>query len=178
MIKFGQHAHVEKAMWFMEANDISLIDNVYRPLSESYFEFFREARQAYKDGALKVSTLDAQILDTDLGEMAEYQGEDVPLDCPLVEEVEPELNKPKRGGPKKFYVYVKDPSTGNVKKVTWGDTTGLKAKINNVAARKSFAARHKCDTRNDKTKASYWACRLPRYAKMLGMQVDNPSSWW
>ena len=41
MIKFGQHADVEKAMWFMEANDISLVDNVYRPLSESYFQFFR-----------------------------------------------------------------------------------------------------------------------------------------
>ena len=91
------------------------------------------------------------------------------------------LNKPFRlpsGSKKKFGVYVKDKSSGNVKKVTWGDTTGLKAKINDVAARKSFAARHKCDTRNDKTKPSYWACRLPRYAKMLGMQVDNPSSWW
>lgn len=178
MIKFGQHADVERAMYFMEANKVSLIDNVYRPLSELYFEFFREARKSYKEGNLKVSSLDAQVLETDLGEMADYQGEDVPLDCPLVEEDEPELNKPKRGGPKKFYVYVKDPSTGNVKKVTWGDTTGLKAKINDVAARKSFAARHKCDTRNDKTKRSYWACRLPRYAKMLGMQVDNPSSWW
>src|SRR6056300_658319 len=139
MIKFGQHADVERAMYFMEANKVSLIDNVYRPLSESYFEFFREARKSYKEGNLKVSSLDAQVLETDLGEMANYQGEDVPLDCPLVEEDEPELNKPKRGGPKKFYVYVKDPSTGNVKKVTWGDTTGLKAKINDVAARKSFA---------------------------------------
>tara|TARA_R110000822_G_scaffold114489_2_gene246073 strand:- start:1065 stop:1601 length:537 start_codon:yes stop_codon:yes gene_type:complete len=178
MMKFEQHADVERAMHFMEANNVSFIDNVYRPLSESYFEFFREARKSYKEGNLNVSSLDAQVLETDLGEMADYQGEDVPLDCPLVEEAEPELNKPKRGGPKKFYVYVKDPSTGNVKKVTWGDTTGLKTKINDVAARKSFAARFKCDTRNDKTKPSYWACRLPRYAKMLGMQVDNPSSWW
>lgn len=179
MIKFEQHANVNKALAFMEAREIPLIDNVYRPLSESYFEFFREARQAYKDGTLKVSTLDAQILDTDLGEMADYDGQEVPLDCPLVEEDEKvELGKPKRGGPKKFYVFVKDPSTGNVKKVAWGDTTGLKTKINDPAARKSFAARHKCDTRNDKTKPSYWACRLPRYAKMLGMQVDNPGAWW
>ena len=179
MIKFEQHANVTKALAFMEAREIPLIDNVYRPLSESYFEFFREARQGYKDGTLKVSSLDAQILDTDLGEMADYDGQEVPLDCPLVEEDDKvELGKPKRGGTKKFYVYVKDPSTGNVKKVSWGDTTGLKTKINNPAARKSFAARHKCDTRNDKTKPSYWACRLPRYAKMLGMQVDNPGAWW
>tara|TARA_B110000503_G_C7063719_1_gene377806 strand:+ start:434 stop:970 length:537 start_codon:yes stop_codon:yes gene_type:complete len=178
MLKFDQYIDVEKAMWFMESRNISLIDNVYRPLSESYFEFFREARHHYKNNNLKVSELDALILDTDLGVMMEYEGKEVPLDCPLVEETEPELNEPKRGGPKKFYVFVKDPSTGNVKKVTWGDTTGLKVKINNVAARKSFAARHKCDIRNDKTKPSYWACRLPRYAKMLGMQVDNPGSWW
>ena len=109
MIKFEQHADVTKALAFMEAREIPLIDNVYRPLSESYFEFFREARQGYKDGTLKVSPLDAQILDTDLGEMADYDGEEVPLDCPLVEEDEKvELGKPKRGGPKKFYVFVKD----------------------------------------------------------------------
>ena len=178
-MKFGQHSNVEKAIWFMEAHNISLIDNVYRPMSEGYFQFFREARQYYKGGSLKVSPLDAQILDTDLGEFVVYEGKEVPLDCPLIEvDEEVELDKPKRGGPKKFYVFVKDPSTGNIKKVTWGDTTGLKAKINNPAARKSFAARMKCDIRNDKTTASYWACRLPRYAKMLGMQVDNPDSWW
>jgi hypothetical protein len=123
--------------------------------------------------------MNRQILETDIGEFDFYEGEDVPLDCPLVEEEKDvELNKPKRGGPKKFYVYVKDPSTGNVKKVTFGDTTGLKAKINDVGARKSFAARHQCDTRNDKTSASYWACRLPRYAASLGMQVDNPGAFW
>lgn len=178
MISFIEFSNVQKALSFMEERNIPLIDNVYRPLSESYFEFFREARKAYNENKLEVSSLDSSILQTDLGEMAEYNGETVPLDCPLVEEDEPELNKPKRGGPKKFYVYVKDPSSGNIKKVTWGDTTGLKAKINDPGARKSFAARHKCDTRNDKTTASYWACRLPRYAKMLGMQVDNPGAWW
>jgi hypothetical protein len=185
MIKFGQHADVERAMHFMEANKVSLIDNVYRPLSESYFEFFREARKSYKEGNLKVSSLDAQVLETDLGEMANYQGEDVPLDCPLIiEDDQPDLNKPKRGGPKKFYVYVKNPATGNIKKVAFGDTGGsskgttLRTKINDPVARKAFATRHKCDTRDDKTKPSYWSCRLPRYAKMLGLQVDNPSAWW
>ena len=38
-----------------------------------------------------------------------------------------------RGGAKKYYVYVRDPSSGNVKKVTWGDTTGLKVKLNDPA---------------------------------------------
>lgn len=106
-------------------------------------------------------------------------GKRVPNCVPIKEEKEAQkLNQVKRGGPKKFYVYVKDPSSGNVKKVTFGDTTGLKAKINNPEARKSFAARHRCADANDKTSARYWACRLPRYAKSLGMQVDNPGSWW
>ena len=58
-----------------------------------------------------------------------YEGEEVPLDLPLLEEKDVELNKPKRGG-KKFYVYVRDPQTKKIKKVTWGDTTGLKVKLN------------------------------------------------
>ena len=168
-----------EAIEFMEKHDISFSENIYRPLSDKYFEFFREARDMLALGEIEVNEMNRQILETDIGEFDFYEGEDVPLDCPLVEEEKDvELNKPKRGGPKKFYVYVKDPSTGNVKKVTFGDTTGLKAKINDVGARKSFASRHQCDTRNDKTSASYWACRLPRYAASLGMQVDNPGAFW
>jgi hypothetical protein len=170
--------NVKEAIEYMDGMEIDFCENIYRPLSDKYFEFFREARQLYEAGELQLEGVNKQLILTDIGEFAYYEDMEVPLDCPLLEEDEPELNKPKRGGTKKFYVYVKDPSTGNVKKVSWGDTTGLKTKINNPAARKSFAARHKCDTRNDKTTASYWACRLPRYAKMLGMQVDNPNSWW
>ena len=44
---------------------------------------------------------------------------------------------------------MRDPQTKNVKKVEWGDTGGLKVKINDPDARKSFAARQKCETRND-----------------------------
>ena len=71
---------------------------------------------------------------------AEYKGREVPL------------NKPKRGGPKKFFVYVKNPKTGNVKKVNFGDSGNLSVKIKEPGARASFAARHKCSTKKDKTK--------------------------
>jgi hypothetical protein len=64
-----------------------------------------------------------------------------------------------------------------VKKVTFGDTTGLKAKINDPEARKSFAARHQCSQQTDKTKPGYWACRLPRYAKQLGMSGGGNFFW-
>jgi len=89
----------------------------------------------------------------------------------------PPLGKPKRGGSKKFYVYVRNPKTKKIKKVSFGDTTGLSTKINNPEARRAFAARHKCAQKTDKTKASYWSCRIGRYWKSLGGS-KNFSGFW
>ena len=77
---------------------------------------------------------------------AEYQGRNVPL------------GKPMRGDVKKFKVYVKDPKTGNVKKVNFGDKS-MKIKKSNPKRRKSFRARHNCDNPGPRTKARYWSCR-------------------
>lgn len=101
---------------------------------------------------------------TELDE-AEYRGKDVAL------------NKPKRGGPKKFYVYVKNPKSGNIKKVNFGDSGNLSVKINQPGARSSFAARHQCDKKKDKTKPGYWACNIGRYWKSLGGS-RNFSGYW
>ena len=90
---------------------------------------------------------------------------------------DPPIGKPKRGGSKAYYVYVRDPKTKRIKKVSFG-SGGLRAKINNPKARKAFAARHKCSTKTDRTKAGYWSCRLPRYAKQLGLSVKNPGGFW
>jgi len=87
----------------------------------------------------------------------------------------PPIGKPKRGGSKKFYVYVRD--KGKIKKISFGDTTGLSAKINNPEARRAFAARHDCKNKKDRTKASYWSCRLPRYAKLLGLKSSFSGFW-
>jgi hypothetical protein len=88
------------------------------------------------------------------------------------------LNKPMRdsSGGKAYKVYVKDPKTGNIKTVRFG-SGGLRAKINDKKARNAFAARHKCSTRNDKTKASYWSCRLPRYSSLLGLKSSFSGFW-
>ena len=94
---------------------------------------------------------------------AEYRGKKV------------QLNKPKRGGSKKFYVYVKS-KKGNVKKVSFGDT-GLSVKLKQRGARASFAARHKCAQKKDKTKAGYWSCNIGRYWKSLG-GGSNFSGYW
>jgi len=77
---------------------------------------------------------------------AEYQGRKVPL------------GKPMRGDSKKFKVYVKDPKTGNVKKVNFGDKS-MKIKKSNPKRRKSFRARHNCANPGPRTKARYWSCR-------------------
>lgn len=77
---------------------------------------------------------------------AEYQGRSVPL------------GKPMQGDVKKFKVYVKDPGTGNVKKVNFGDPD-MKIRKSNPAARRSFRARHNCDNPGPRTKARYWSCR-------------------
>ena len=96
---------------------------------------------------------------------AEYQGEKV------------ELGKPKRGGAKKFYVYVMNPKTKKVKKVQFGDTTGLSVKIDDPKARHSFASRHQCATKKDRTSPGYWSCNIGRYWKSLG-GAKNFSGYW
>ena len=92
----------------------------------------------------------------DLMGEAEYQGKKVTL------------NKPTRGDVKKFKVYVKDPKTGNIKKVNFGHGGSsakakgektMKIRKNNPKARKSFRARHNCDNPGPKTKARYWSCK-------------------
>ena len=88
------------------------------------------------------------------------------------------LNKPMRdsSGGKAYKVYVKDPKTKKIKTVRFG-SGGLRAKINDKKARNAFAKRHKCSTKKDKTKAGYWSCRLPRYAKLLGLKSNFGGFW-
>jgi hypothetical protein len=116
-----------------------------------------------------------------------FNGELVPLDLPMenIEELneaeyhgkEVKLNHPMRGGAKKYHVYVKNPKTGKVKKISFGDVHGgLTAKVSNAKARKAFAARHNCDMKKDKTKAGYWACRINKYGHLWGGKT-YPGYW-
>ena len=109
-----------------------------------------------------------------------YEGVTVPLESPMIEfDEEQELNTPKRSsGNKKYVVYVRNPDTGNIKKIEFGDEKGgLTAKINDREAAKNFASRHNCDTKTDKMSAGYWACRLPKYAKDLGLKGGGSYFW-
>jgi hypothetical protein len=236
-------------------NKLPLTENTFRYGSKAFLNLWAEARALYLREIIHVNEDDKQILEeTNLGNFGLYEGKEVALDLPMLEEAEitnslslraneiplmklmsrvidnngkdsplykdletefkkdtidmgevkdiirdygvyfeyddlldlneaqekkknPPLGKPKRGGSKKFYVYVKNPKTKKIKKVSFGDTSGLSAKINNPEARRAFAARHDCKNKTDKTKASYWSCRLPRYAKLLGLKSSFSGFW-
>ena len=180
-------APISEGMRYHLNNQIQLHENIFRPGSKSHIDLIHEARMLWKQGIIELQGIDKFLFEnTDLGRFGMYQGKMVPLDLPLIEleiiteenkEKHPALGKPHRGGSKKFYVYVKDPKTKRIKKISFGDTTGLKAKLNNPKARQAFAKRHNCPQKKDRTKASYWSCRLPKYSKLLGFKTTFTGYW-
>lgn len=125
----------------------------FKLLVENFNDFIFEQQTEYDrahldDGTLVCPACLEELLEgeTEVIQEAKYQGRTVTL------------NKPMKGDVKKSKVYVKDPSTGNVKKVNFGDKN-MKIKKNIPARRKSFRARHKCGQKKDKTSAGYWSCK-------------------
>jgi hypothetical protein len=187
IIKEG--VEISEGLKYHKEYDLPLVENVYRPFSDEYFSLINEARGLWNNGLVELCEDDEWLLSTDIGKTAIFEGEEVWLDIPFLDESEIEdevineaeyrgrkvnLNSPFRtsGGSKKFAVYVKSPS-GNVKIVRFGDPN-LRVRNNNPGARKSFRARHKCDQKTDKTKAGYWACNVARYRKKLGIKSSSP----
>ena len=179
-ISEGLRYHIE--------NGVSLQENVFRIGSKKYLQLFAEARMLLEWGNISLDENSKFLIEnTDIGKFGIYEGEKVPLDLPRLNEwdleeskkkkkKDPPIGKPKRGGSKAYYVYVRDPKTKNVKKVSFG-SGGLRAKIKNPKARKAFAARHDCKNKKDRTKASYWSCNLPRYAPALGLGPKMNTFW-
>jgi hypothetical protein len=165
--------------------DVPLAESVYRPGSKAFFDLINEARVRYFARQLALTDDDAELVESDLGQWGMYEGREVALDFPISEEADAmleaeyqgrkvKLNKPKRGGKKKFYVYVKNPKTGKVKKVSFG-AKGMTTGLRDPKRRKSFKNRHRCTQKNDKTKPGYWACRIGRYPKITGAPYVT---WW
>tara|TARA_R110000851_G_scaffold133547_2_gene268476 strand:- start:1152 stop:2150 length:999 start_codon:yes stop_codon:yes gene_type:complete len=252
-ISLQEGSNASPGLLFHQKHKINLSECVYRIGSNSYVEFFAEARELFNKGVLNISEGDKYwINNTDIGKYGDLNGSLVPLDIPFINEeykfmdlinvknklkdkgfnvkvgypddIDPRfpiqydednerdidgldstltdmfgrdgyvlfadtnqrmyeaefkgkdvsLNKPKRGGSKAYYVYVKNGD--KVKKVSFG-SGGLRAKINNPKARKAFAARHNCKNKKDRTTAGYWSCNLPRYAKALGLGANKNTFW-
>ena len=137
-------------------NILNRIDGINVPTQEEEYTPFPEADEFNieedEDFEEVLGPLGFPEDETELFD-AEYRGRKVPL------------NKPMRGDVKKFKVYVKDPKTGNVKKVNFGHggtsakRPTMRIRKSNPKARKSFRARHNCANPGPKTKARYWSCR-------------------
>ena len=156
--KWGKKASRNESLMYHLTNNIPLNESIFRYGSDSHFNLINDSRNLFKENELGLNPIEKDLVESDLGRFGHYQNELVPLDLPMeLNEAEYRgkkvtLNKPKRGGSKAYYVYVKNPKTGNIKKVSFG-SSGLRAKINNRGAVKSFVARHRCKEKNDKTKA-------------------------
>ena len=155
--------------------NLTLTNNVFTVYSKRYFDLINEVRDLWMRDLIHLNEQDEQIVMSDIGKIALYEGKMVYLDAPIEDEVEDlfeakykgrtvTLNKPMQGDVKKFRVYVKN-EKGNVIKVNFGfGGTSAKGKVmrikkSNPERRKNFRARHNCDNPGPKTKARYWSCR-------------------
>jgi len=185
----GDSLILSESLKYHIKNRKPVTESIFRPGSDAFFEVLKEARREFDSIKYRLPEVDRELFEsTEIGEFASFKGEMVPLDLPMeyVEEIteeaeyhgrEVELNHPMRGGTKKYQVYVRNPKTGKVKKIAFGDVHGgLTAKISDPDARKNFASRHKCSTKKDKTKAGYWACRLTKYGHLFGGKT-YPGYW-
>ena len=194
---------VKEAIEYHVENKISFTENVFRPGSEMFFEMIAEAKRLYSEGNyIPHDDWEKDLLKSDIGEIAEFEGQQVVLDYPIEEGLEEcwsgyvqkgmkkkgdkmvpncvpvneedktdgkGIGKPWReGGGGAVYVRTGD---GGVKKVRFSQS-GMTKKFNDPAATRSFVARHHCLSNKDKTSASYWACRYPRFFSNSG------KLWW
>lgn len=185
--EYNRFNQISENLQYHIDNNISLYENVFRYGSEQFFNVINEARQLYNNGTINLSESDLELIKTDIGLKGIYEGQEVWLDIPILNEAEykgreVELNKPKRGGSKKFYVYTKNPETGKVIKVEFGAKDGgqnLSVKLSDPKARKRFDQRHGCSKgrHNDRTKPGYWSCRLPQFSS-LKLSGGGKGQWW
>lgn len=174
---------ISEGLYYHLKKDIPIVENIYRYGSKKFFELINETRKLYKEGKIKLNEEDKELIDTDIGKKEKVDGKEVWLDMPMINESEyqgkdVDLNQPMRGGNSKPYkVYVKN-DKGNVVKVEFGSSS--KVHLNDPEARKNYNSRHGCSEgkHDDKTKPGYWSCRLPRYAKDLGLEYDGSAKWW
>ena len=163
MIKLTDIIYSTPGIEYHLKHGLALHENVYRYSSEAFIGLFAEARKLYESKQIDLIPADVELIsETDIGEYGVFEGSKVPLDLPMFNEAEyqgkdVDLNKPKRGGSKKFYVYVKN-NKGNVVKVNFGDPN-MRIKKSNPERRRSFRARHNCDNPGPRHKARYWSCR-------------------
>jgi dephospho-CoA kinase len=266
---YGEQVSLQEAVQYHLDNKVSFTENEFRPGSDMFFQMIGEAKRLFEEGEYTPADgYEQDLLESDIGEIAEYEGRQVVLDYPIEEGLEEcwsgytQKGMKKKGskmvpncvpvneegeheqirkeyeGLKKMSikdlrkniqqsskvvdvsgftsrehaatylirrkhgnkrvdaalglkeedetggkgigkpfrtggggaVYVKN-AKGNVIKVNFSQS-GMKKRINEPGRVRSFVARHHCLTNKDRTSASYWACRWPRFFSNTGQQ------WW
>ena len=191
LTKAASSLDIHEGLEYHIKNKIPLHLSIYRYGSREYCKLISEARSLWKDGGLIVCDEDMEILASDAGVASHYDGEAILLDTPMVDDddlyfeksakknkkkkKDPPLGKPKRGGSKKFYVYVR--CNGKIKKISFG-SPNMPLRVSEDDRRKSFVARHKCKTKaaSDRCTARYWSCRIGRYPHLTG--AKKKYKWW
>ena len=148
-------------------------EDVAKGSEEYYLEQDGEAFDDFQDIEFDIAHLDLVMAGAN-----EWEQDDSTEDLEYTEAEKKTLNKPFRlkGGKKKYGVYVKNPKTGNVIMVKFGDPN-MEIKRDDPARRRSFRARHKCDTAKDKTTPRYWSCRFWS-KKPVSQMVSNEVLAW
>jgi hypothetical protein len=188
-MRLTENVKVSNELDYHLKNKMTLSENVFRSYSDKFFSLINEVRWLYNNDKIRLNKDDIWIIESNIGEKSLLDnGKEVYLDVPfevnMVNEAEyqgrkVQVGRPMRnsGGGKKYVVYVRNPSTGKIKKISFGDVHGgLTAKVSNPKARKSFASRHQCDKKKDRMTAGYWACRINRYGHLWGGKTY--SGYW
>jgi hypothetical protein len=156
--------------------NIPLSESEFKSGSPKHIELLKEVKELYNKGLIVLNETDEFIVNEfnpkpikvkGIGEVylgliqEEYESDEQLLSEAVYKGRKVQLGKRMRGelsGKKKFYVFVRNPKTGKVKKITFGQK-GVKIKKNNPERRRSFRARHKCSQQKDRLSAAYWSCR-------------------
>lgn len=141
---------IEKAVEYHTSNNIPFLDNIFRPHSEMSNLLFAQAKYLYAIGKYKTDdNFEKELLTSDIGEYGIFGDKAVPLDFPI----QAKTNE-------KFYVYVKDRSKDNIKKLYFNA--------------KSNGYRNK----SDKTSPGYWSSRLSNFVNRVGLSDENHNLFW
>lgn len=155
--------------------ELDLTNSFFRLGSEAYTKLFEEVKQYWDEGNVILKGPSGWMAkNLEVGKKAIYKPRGG-------NQVEVELDSPKRGGDKKFVVYHNSGKTdkeGNIiaMKIEWGDPN-LEIKNDQPGRAASFWARHQCDLQKkmDPTKAGFWACYSSvLFAKQIGLKSDQP----
>ena len=170
-IKTFEDFQVSEGFRYHMENGLDITNSVYRIGSDAYRQLFEETKKYWDEGIVILKDKAAWMAaNLEVGKKAVHDGKEV------------ELDSPKRGGDKKFYVYHnsgKKDKDGKIKavRIEWGDTSGLSIKNDDPEAAASFWSRQQCDLKKKMNPLTpgFWACYAPSlFGKQLGLSSTEP----